>query len=256
MRKQEYPPKELCLGQRKNEPEPCQNPRRSCERHCNADSETSRNGRCPNAPKKGRTRCRMHGGGTPRGEALPQTKHFRYSQSIPRRLAARYEEAEKDQDRHDLSSEISLAEAMLDDALAGMEDGESERLWITLRRLEGKLRTTRDEKVRGRVLGEILDLIQRGGKDAWAKADVDRWSQRKARLIEADVRVAVQKGHVLYIDQHFAIMGRVLDAIQRLVPDEDAREELADEFDRIAEETRGDVVIPIQRAPGFGTQLR
>ena len=195
----------------------------------------------------------MHGGGTPRGEALPQTKHMRYSESVPRRLAARYEEAENDPDRHDLAAEIAVAKTMVADALEAMEFGESERLWIKLQGLEGRLRASRDEKTRAKLLGEILETVGRGGKEAWAKADVDRWTGRLARLMEADVRIAVQKGHVLYIEQHFAIMGRVLDAIQRLVPDEDARNELADEFDRIAEETRGDVVVPIQRAPSFGS---
>ncbi len=220
-------------------------------RQCTANSKRTGE-RCKARAVRGREVCYHHGGKTPRGEALPQTKHLRYSKSIPRRLAARYEEAEDDPDRHDLRSEISLAETMLDDALAGMEDGESERMWLKLRRLEGDLRVARDEKARARTLGEILDLIRRGGQDAWAKADVDRWSQRKARLIEADVRVAVQKGQVLYIEQHFAILGRVLDIVRRYIDDEEAREELADEFDRIGEETRGDVVVPIERAQRRG----
>lgn len=251
MRKQDYPPDEPCLAHKKGEEHPCRNPRRICERHCSSDLTTRPGEHCPNAPMPN-GRCRMHGGKTPRGEALPQTKHLRYSKSIPRRLAARYEEAEDDPDRHDLRSEISLAETMLDDALAGMEDGESERMWLTLRRLEENLRTSsaRDEKARARILGEILDLIRRGGQDAWAKADVDKWTKAKARLVEADVRVAVQKGQVLYIEQHFAILGRVLDIVRRYVDDEEARTRLADEFDRIGEETQrgSDVVVPIERA--------
>ena len=76
---------------------------------------------CKNAPVTGANRCRMHGGKTPRGVALPQTRHGRYSKDLPTRLLARYEEAVTDPELLNLSSEIALVDSMTRDVLESLE---------------------------------------------------------------------------------------------------------------------------------------
>lgn len=76
---------------------------------------------CKNAPVTGSKRCRMHGGKTPRGVALPQTKHGRYSKDMPTRLLARYEEAVTDPELLNLSAEIALTDAMTRDVMESLE---------------------------------------------------------------------------------------------------------------------------------------
>src|SRR4051812_32142589 len=74
-------------------------------------------------------RCRMHGGATPRGPALPQFKHGRYSRSLPTRLAAQYEAAQSDPVLMELRDEIALNDARLADLLGRVDTGESGSLW-------------------------------------------------------------------------------------------------------------------------------
>src|SRR5215207_6088014 len=88
---------------------------------------------CCENPSMANGRCRMHGGLTPRGTDLPQFVHGRYSKSLPDRMVERYEQALADEERHDLADEIALAEMKVDDLLAGIKHGESDRLWLKLR---------------------------------------------------------------------------------------------------------------------------
>lgn len=78
-------------------------------------------------------RCRMHGGSTPTGMALPQTTHGRYSKNLPTRLAERYEAALKDPDLLALRDEIALTDADIARLLAQVEEDEPEHKTKTAR---------------------------------------------------------------------------------------------------------------------------
>lgn len=62
---------------------------------------------CGQLPVTGRERCHVHGGSTPRGLALPQTKHGLLSKDLPTRMASVSKEIEAAQ-----AGQISLLEKM------------------------------------------------------------------------------------------------------------------------------------------------
>ena len=198
-------------------------------------------------------RCRMHGGKTPRGAELPQFSHGRYSKAIPDRLSVRYEEALSDAERHDLRHEIALSEAKIDDLLAGMGRGESDSLLLLLRDRERQMRAAEargDSERVERLQREILTLVRRGGDEALAWKDVDGWIARKTRTIEVDVRIAATKQQMISVEEMMAIIGLVLDAIRRHVPDQSVRNALAQEIRAAAElEDRNDAVISLPPLP-------
>ncbi len=198
-------------------------------------------------------RCRMHGGKTPRGVELPQFSHGRYSKAVPDRLSMRYEEALSDEDRHDLRHEIALSEAKIDDLLAGMGRGESASLLRLLRTKERQMRAADargDSERAGRLLREILTLIRRGGDESLAWKDVDRWIARKTRTVEADVRIAATKQQMISVEEMMALMGLILNAIRRHVPDQSVRNALAKEIRAATElEDSGDAVVSLRPLP-------
>lgn len=157
---------------------------------------------CKN-PRMANGRCRMHGGKTPRGTDLPQFKTGRFSKSLPDRLVERYETALADTERHDLRDEIALAETKIDDLFAKMsEAGESDerRLW----------------------------------------KDVETWTARKQRLIEADIRVSLTKQEMVSAEEVMALVAGILDAIRRHVPDQATRSALAREIRTLSTVRRDD----------------
>jgi hypothetical protein len=188
-------------------------------------------------------RCRMHGGLTPRGTDLPQFAHGRYSKSLPDRMVERYEQALADEERHDLADEIALAEMKVDDLLAGIKHGESDRLWLKLSSLEMKMRNAPEEKSAG-YLTEIIRIIQQGGSEALAWQDVEQWVTRKQRVVETDMRVAQTKQEMVSIEEVMALMAGILDSIRRHVEDQATRTALARDIRALG--TQGGVV-PLKR---------
>ena len=201
-------------------------------------------------PAMRNSRCRMHGGKTPGGVELPQFSHGRYSKAIPDRMSARYEEVLSDVERHDLRHEIALCDAKIGDVLAGLGRDESDSLLALLRDKERQMRAAeaRDEfEYAERLLREILTLIRRGGDESLAWGDLDHWIARKARTIEADARIAATKQQVISVEEMMAILGLVLNAIRRHVPDQSTRNALAQEIRAAAElEYRGDTVLSLR----------
>jgi hypothetical protein len=197
-------------------------------------------------------RCRMHKGNAERGINHANFKHGRYSISMPDQLVGRYEAALTDEERHDLRDEIALSETKVDDLLAGMIHGESDRLWVQLRRLIRRFDSAPDEKRAAPILREMLRLIRRGGDEALAWEDVDRWISRKQRAVEADVRVAQVKQEMVSAEEVMALVAGILDVIRRHVEDQATRSVIAREIRALG--SRTGEVVPIERARGRGPQ--
>jgi hypothetical protein len=68
-------------------------------------------------------RCRIHGGTTPHGFALPQTKTGEHSRYLPTRLAERYEEMLSDPELLTLWREVALLRTRLAELLGKLDDG-------------------------------------------------------------------------------------------------------------------------------------
>jgi hypothetical protein len=215
-------------------------------RLCGATTRRGPGQACKN-PAMENGRCRMHGGLTPKGTDLPQFKHGRYSRSVPDRLVSRYEEALSDEERHDLRDEIALSEAKVSDLLRNMESGESDRLWLELRKMERQLRAAPPDK-RAPILAELLDVVRRGGDEAQAWADVDRWIYRKQRAVEADVRVAQVKQEMVSAEEVMALVAAILDSIRRHVEDQGTRSALARDIRALGSGAAD--VIPLRRDEG------
>ncbi len=68
---------------------------------------------CARRPARGRTRCRLHGGATPRGRASPHFKTGEYSKFLPDSLIGRYEEAQADSDLRSLHRDIAILQVRI-----------------------------------------------------------------------------------------------------------------------------------------------
>jgi hypothetical protein len=93
---------------------------------------------CRRPPVAGRTRCRLHGGATPRGPRSPHFKHGRYSKVFPRDMRAAYQRVRSNPNLLQLKDDIAALEAKQCSLLASMDklvhSGEGpaadrERLW-------------------------------------------------------------------------------------------------------------------------------
>lgn len=146
---------------------------------CEAKSKQSGN-RCKRRAAVGRNVCAMHGGKTPRGLALPQTTHGRYSKDLPAGLlAGSYAQERENDDPLQLREELALIRARARELLHSLEAQESGALW---RRVKASFQeftdaVRRDDQTRmSAALAELRVLIEQG----WQPYQV--WAEVNAQL--------------------------------------------------------------------------
>jgi hypothetical protein len=191
------------------------------DRRCTATSKQTGE-RCRRFPTPGRTVCRFHGGKTPRGVALPQSKGGRYSRDLPTRLAERYAEALRDAVLLELREEIALLDARLADVLGRVDSGESGAAWAALGRLLGAYRRAQAEgraDEAARAVDEIERLIRGGGRDYAAWAEARSLIDQRRRLVESERRRLVEARQMISVEQAMLFVTALAEAARRHVTD-------------------------------------
>lgn len=181
---------------------------------------------CKRAASPGRTVCNIHGGKTPRGAALPQTTTGRYSKDLPTRLAARFQESERDPDLLNLTSEIKLTDALLRDALGAMDRGEAGRLWRDLAAQWTALQDaniTKDRDAAAQALNQIGSLIKRGVADAAARDEVLGIMERRRKLVDSEGKRRVTMQQMITADRAMLLVSALVATVNRHVDDAHVR---------------------------------
>ncbi len=193
---------------------------------CTATSKASkREGepqRCGRHAMKGRNVCWVHGGSTPRGFALPQTKDGRHSRDLPTRLAARYEASRTDPDLLNLTEEIALTDTFIEDARRGLDHGESGRLFRELKMVWDAFSDASRDKDTARMqqaMAEIGALIRQGVGAYAARDETMGLVERRRRLVESEQKRRVAMQDMITSEQAMVLISRVLSAVKLHVDD-------------------------------------
>ena len=138
---------------------------------CTAKAKVTQE-QCKNSVVRGRSKCRLHGGATPRGVASPHFKHGRYSQDLPTQISASLEEGRLPLNFLQLTEEISLCDSRLQELteqLGFAEEDEHSGVWQ-----------------------EIMSV-----------------ADSRRRLVETELKHLKASSSWIAIDQALAIIGRV-----------------------------------------------
>lgn len=179
---------------------------------------------CKNAPVTGSRRCRMHGGKTPRGMALPQTTTGRYSKDLPTRLAARYAESQADPDLLNLNTEIAVIDARISDVLRRVDSGESGQTWRDLKATFTAMEQAQRAKEFGevaRLLSELGQLIRHGHNDYAAWADVRTLIDQRRKLVESEGKRRKDMQDMITSDKAMMLVSSLVATVRKHVHDRD-----------------------------------
>jgi hypothetical protein len=176
-------------------------------------------------------RCRMHGGSTPKGLALPQTTHGLYSSSLPVRLAGRYQEALADAELLELKREAALLTAFTDEQLAKLDTGETGAHWARLQEAWTEYEKT-GEKDKQQKLWRVGRLIEDGAREAEAVREIRSSILDKARVAESERKRLADSDQLITMQQMLALVGALSAAILAEVRDREQRARIMDRFDR------------------------
>jgi len=185
---------------------------------------------CRNPIVSGREVCRIHGGLTPRGFDLPQTKHGRYSKDLPTRLAAKYLEAQSDADLLTLRAEIALVDTRTVELLAQVDTGESGRLWqLTSQTYDSLAEAIRakDSAQMAYCLNELNHLIAAGGKQYMIWREITDNIEQRRKLVESERKHMVALQQTITADRAMLLIAAVVDIVRKNVSDPDTLRAIA-----------------------------
>lgn len=200
-------------------------------------AKTRKAGLCPNPPVTGRTRCRMHGGATPRGIASPQFVHGRRSRDLPTRLLSRYQDALEDEQLLELASDVALIDTRLGEVLSQIDSGETGRLWAALRKawatFTKPIVTDADAARKVEAFDAIRDLIEQGATEAERWAEISRLTDQRARLAQAERQRHVQLQQTITVEQAMTLLAAVEGTVRRHVTDQHTLTAISGELGRL-----------------------
>lgn len=155
---------------------------------------------CRAAAMRPSGRCRIHGGLTPTGVALPQTVHGRYSKHLPRALAQAVAEVRNDPELLNLSDEIALLHGRVAQLLARLGTGEAGRHWRRLHQTWAAVEaaTRSGDAAAFREAAEShRGAIQAGRVDSGVWEDLDRALDRLAKLTRQETDRRLKAGDAI-----------------------------------------------------------
>ena len=188
-----------------------------CRGHC-------RDGRpCPNHACYGWSVCRMHGAGTPRGQASPHYVDGRYSKELPSRLRERYDQAASDPDLLVLRSDISLLDVRLGELVASLDSVGAPARLATIQRAAGAYRDAMGTDKEDPALAHLLSTIDAGTVDDDATWETIMASlEQRRKLVESERKRLVELGQMVTAEQLLVLLDRTVAIIQRHVSDRTA----------------------------------
>jgi hypothetical protein len=167
-------------------------------------------------------RCYKHGGATPGGIASPHAKHLRHSKYLPGGLLERYQQAAADPDLLNLSAEIALTDARIDDLLGRLDQGDLAGAWVKLQDAFDAFRVatvTNDSDLKAEAVADMAALIEQGTNDQLIWTQLTDLMNERRRLVQTETkrRLAMQK--MISADEGMALVVALANIVRTHVHD-------------------------------------
>lgn len=167
-------------------------------------------------------RCNLHGGKTPRGVALPQTKHGRYSKDLPARLGERFEAALGDADLVQLGRDIALIDSRLGEILGEITQDSTGAIFSALQKAWNKYTRAPNPVDKQAAFSDMGMLIEQGADD-WLKwQEVYNVIEQRRRLVESEAKRQIQLQQTLTASQAMMLLAAITETVKKHVRDADA----------------------------------
>jgi len=202
---------------------------------------------CTQWPRKGRTRCKFHGGNTKRGPDSPHWKHGKrsllYQDLLRGPLLTGYLALQSDEDLVNMQEQIRLWTARERQLVERLTDnGETSATWRSARMALGEIDGAKDPDEVTAILTKLRVVILEGAAKEAAWDDLQRCHEALRKLKEAE-RKKREADHNMLSADHVVYLAQLLTGLAlRCITDESKRQEFAEGVDRLS---RGDVL-------GFG----
>lgn len=200
---------------------------------------------CTQAPLRGRSACKNHGGRSPIGPASPRWRTGERSKWFgeTRKLLAAgplrdgFDAALEEGNLRTLREQIALAAALRQDALARIGSGASLKAWKDAGRLFAEAQrasTAKDPERAGALLEQLGAVLLTGAHSGAAQDELDRRLERERRLRETEAWFVEQERRMVSVDEMLIFARAYADVVLRYLSGEDERRKFAEEMRALA----------------------
>ena len=164
----------------------------------------------------------MHGGATPRGHALPQTKSGRYSKDLPTRLASRFAESEHDPELLSVRADIRLIDTLMADDFDNLETGESADAWALMRKtVDGMTDAINDENYSRvqKALREMRDVIDHRVLHYASVAEIRSKLEQRRKLVETEQKITMAGEQAITVEKAMLFVGAIAGILKTRIHD-------------------------------------
>lgn len=187
---------------------------------CGAKNRSVKNPYCNKPPTKGRNRCKLHGGHSPRGIAHPRFEHGKYSRSIIGNLAGKYEQALADERLLEMRDDIALTDARIQDMLERIDSGENGQTWRDMKKVYKELRrsaTQNDQQAFISSLNHMGNLID-SGINEWRQWDeLSKAQKHKLDMVVSERKYLESKQQMLTAEEAMAMIAHIVSVVKHEV---------------------------------------
>jgi len=207
---------------------------------CDAKSKSTGE-RCKQPVVKGSSKCRYHGGKTPKGLASANFKTGRYSKHLPTGLLDAYQDTVNDPELLSVRGDIHLIDVLLLSKLKNLDTGESAQHWIAIVKhiIEArKALRSEDYGELAKRLDEMEALADQRRLHYATEQEIVVQVEQRRKLVETEQGMSLKKERAITAEQAMLLVSAMLDSVKRNVIDPTALTAIQADFIQFVGGTR------------------
>lgn len=202
---------------------------------------------CQKPPMNGATRCRLHGGATPKGLASPHFKTGERSKYLPPAMLKAYQEMVNNPDLLSVREDVALIDTMIAAKLPLLESGESAQHWEQVAKFIRQARIAYKTENYGTLedaLNELEAISDKRRLFYATEQEVGNQLELRRKLVDTENKILYNKERALTVEQAMLLMSALLDSVKRNVNDTTTLDAIQSDFLRLSAPTYGATVQP------------
>lgn len=193
------------------------------------------------------SRCRIHGGATPRGEKYWAARTGRWTPYLKGDDQRKYLELQRDHgsDKHSLDDEIDLIDSFIATATQNIEQGGSAKVLIEIAEAFDAFQDANaigDEMTSRRALQRLERAIENGRKDGEARKEIVDLVDLRSKLAAVETKRLKDTGKFIELKKVVLIMTQLAGVIAK-VQDVELRRSIITEFRSIVSRNAGGTAL-------------
>lgn len=196
-------------------------------------------------------RCHLHGGPSPKGQANGNYKHGKYSRYAPaHELGILYERAKQDTDLRDLSDDLALTTALINDRLQAMDTIGGQDFFKELEKISKSLfdaYKTQDLDELYMQITKINDLINKGKDHITQLEMLLKLIEQRRKLSDSQSKRENEQQQFITVMQAMSLLNLFISAVFGHIHSSGTKQAIYQEFERIVHErlSTGFEALPI-----------